>query len=211
MSGYADYYNTELYTDKYSHHNVPIIHATPDNFKEYGKIVYDYDTESVIITPWPVNGHRPLMPGTGSDGGITEGKFEYWHEGEYIHAKNMAVGGNYIIGRNVDNKYILTREANYHPDGGQVFWPIDKCPFILLLAKPGDNITPNDFVGFYFDGTYGAQIWPNIWHQPVYHIGRNNALYMTKQGKIHACVGLDTIIEWSTWLKLDLTQIPSSI
>lgn len=205
MSGYADYYAQELYDfNRYQVVQVPIIRATHKNFKEYGRITNDYSEEEVVIKPWPVTGPRPLMPATGTGGGVTEGVFSYWYDGDYLHAKNRAVAGDYITGRLVSS-VILTREANYHPDGGQVFWAPNACPFILLLARPGDNVTPSDFVGFYFDGTQSVQIWPDIWHQPVFPVGRERADFMTKQGRVHGCVGVDFINEFGVWLGLDLT------
>lgn len=52
-------------------------------------------------------------------------------------------------------KGVVTREANYHPDGGQIVSPRDKRPFVALLALPSDDITPNKFVAFYCDGSFG--------------------------------------------------------
>lgn len=207
MSGYADYYAQELYDfNRYPVVNVPIIRATPENFRDYGRITHDYSDEEVVIKPWPVSGSRPLMPGTGTGGGITEGVFSYWYDGGYLHAKNRAVSGDYITGR-VFESGILTREANYHPDGGQVFWAPNGCPFVLLLARPGDNITPGDFVGFYFDGQQAVQIWPDIWHQPVFPIGCARADFMTKQGRVHGCVGVDFITEFGVWLGIDFQAV----
>ena len=57
-----------------------------------------------------------------------------------------------------NRKFVLVREANYHPDGGQVFYPVNENPFVLLLALPGDDIKLEDFVAFYCDGTCGVQI-----------------------------------------------------
>ena len=72
-------------------------------------------------------------------------------------------------------------EENYHPDGGQVFYPItENTEFVLLLALEGDDVKPENFVGFYFDGSAGCQIKSNIWHQPVYTF-ESNKLFMTKQ------------------------------
>ena len=54
---------------------------------------------------------------------------------------------HYITGRlpadmKYDNRtYVLVREANYHPDSGQVFYPRDHDPFVALLALPGDDIS----------------------------------------------------------------------
>jgi hypothetical protein len=43
---------------------------------------------------------------------------------------------------------------NYHPDGGQVFFPLDHRPFCIPLALPGDDITPEKFVCFRIDGQF---------------------------------------------------------
>ena len=58
----------------------------------------------------------------------------------------------------LNRKFVFTREANYHPNGGQVFFPVTKEPFVLLLALPGDDIKLEDFVAFYCDGSCGVQI-----------------------------------------------------
>lgn len=208
MSGYKEYNIDDV--EKYPIHNVPIIRATPENFKEYGNFVYDYDNEEVEIVKWPVSGWRPLMEGTGDEGGIAEGKFEYWYDDNYMRAKNHGVDGNYITGiiLNNDNneRTIITREANYHPDGGQVFYPItENTEFVLLLALEGDDVKPENFVGFYFDGSAGCQIKSNIWHQPVYTF-ESNKLFMTKQGKVHGCVGVETLEEFNCWLGVKLIR-----
>ena len=209
MSGYASYDNELLnkYPDTYK---VPLIKATPQNFVYYGRFVYDYDKEKVIITPWPTSGERSLIKGTGCGGGVAEGKFVYWWKDNKLRAINEAVGGDYVTGilpidvNSRNRTHVLTREANYHPDGGQVFYPIKSgTPFVLLLALPGDNVVPEDFMAFYFDGTCGAQIYPNIWHQPVYPID-DKATFMTKQGKVHACVGVETLKEFNKWLEIPL-------
>ncbi len=56
--------------------------------------------------------------------------------------------------------FVLTREANYHPDGGQVFYPKKGAAFVLLLALPGDDIKLEDFVAFYCDGSCGVCTQP---------------------------------------------------
>lgn len=210
MSGHAIYdINNLLSLQSYY---VPIIKANAENFKEYGNFVYNYEKEKVIIEPWNINGKRKLYPGTGIGGGIAEGKFSYKYNNNLLYANNEAVGGSYITGltvmndsndNNEEEKYIITREANYHPDSGQVFYPLSPVPFILLLALPGDDIQASDYLGFYFDGTYGCQIKPNIWHQPVYPLV-NEAYFMTKQGAVHACVCYDSVIEENITLKIKL-------
>ncbi len=121
MSGYGDY--SESFRDV-PVFDVPVIDATEENFVKYGTFSESYQKHDVIITPWPTSGKRPLMAGTGSDGGIAEGKFSFWFNEDKtnisLRAHNYAVNGNYVVGIQFDNekfpgqypKHILTREAN---------------------------------------------------------------------------------------------------
>ena len=45
------------------------------------------------------------------------------------------------------SRYLLWH-CNYHPDGGQLFFPLEKRPFVVPLALPGDDVQPKDFVCF---------------------------------------------------------------
>tara|TARA_Y100000310_G_C20574496_1_gene759775 strand:+ start:375 stop:1127 length:753 start_codon:yes stop_codon:yes gene_type:complete len=206
MSGYKEYHSDLIFTYPRVH-RVPLKRATKKNFKKYGRFVDNYKNEKVILVQWKKKGWRDIMDGTGLGGGVAEGRFEYEWKDNKLYSTNHAVGGNYVTGilpwEMKNRTSVLTREANYHPDGGQVFHPITKKPFILLLALPRDDIQLEDFIAFYFDGTCGVQIFPNIWHQPVYPID-DQAVFMTKQGKVHACVGVDTLEEFNTWLEIPL-------
>jgi ureidoglycolate hydrolase len=200
MSGYANYSgldNAYLYT-------VTVKQATPDNFKKYGNLINtieDYRKEKVITVPWPRTAEQlPLMEGTGSGAGYVEDTFRFWidREGNY-RAHNLAVNSAaseaYITGQQQDN-LIVTREFNFHPDGGQVFF--NTCPtvdFILVLAPPTENVHPEDFEAFYFKGEGGCQINPNVWHQPPYPLTTKleTVEFMGKQGAVHACVGYDSM------------------
>ncbi|WDE09286.1 ureidoglycolate lyase [Thalassomonas viridans] len=196
-------------------HQVPVIRANQANFAPFGRLVRNYDKEEVIIETWPAPGWRKVEPGTGNEGGITEGQFVFQRKGGLMLARNHAVDGNYISGwftdpatasgqqTDVDYSRVLVREANYHPDGGQVFYPAEGTPFIALLALPGDGICPEDFVGFYCDGSFGIQILPNIWHQPIFPLAQQ-ANFQGKQGKVHACIACDFVEEFSCYLSLEL-------
>ena len=58
------------------------------------------------------------------------------------------------------------------------------------LALPGDNIKVEDFKAFYFDGSKGLYIHPNIWHEGVFPIQEKSS-FMGRQGKVHARVSID--------------------
>ena len=194
---------------------VPIIQADKDSFAAFGKLVYDYPNEDVIIETWPAPGWREVEAGTGNEGGITEGSFEFARRGGIMTGRNHAVDGHYITGwfsdpatasfdeSKVNYQQVYVREANYHPDGGQVFYPVDGTPFVALLALPGDDISPLDFIAFYCDGSFGIQIYPNVWHQPVFPLA-DKARFVGKQGKVHACIACDLITEFGCYLSVPL-------
>jgi len=197
-------------------HRVPSVPATDDTLRGFGRIVRDFRAEPVTIVTWPQPGRRPLVPGTGNEGGIVEDCFVMERRGEVQHAVNRAVGRSYVTGwftdpglasedrQPADTSRIYTHEANYHPDGGQIFAPRDRAGFVALLAKPGDDVTPADFIAFHCDGSFGIHIDPNVWHQPVFPV-TSPAVFDDKQGRVHACVAVDFVAEFSCYLEVPLT------
>jgi hypothetical protein len=131
------------------------------------------------------------------------------------HAVNRAVGRSYVTGwyddpataredvEPRDSTRLFTHEANYHPDGGQVFCPREGAPFVALLAKPGDDVRPEDFVAFHFDGTCGVHVDPGVWHQPVFPLGAR-AVFDDKQGRVHACIAVDFLGEFGAYVAVPM-------
>lgn len=131
-----------------------------------------------------------------------------------LYAENHAVGGFYVTGwtcrpeiasatrATVPRKRVLTFEANYHPDGGQVFFPKHGA-YVALLAKPSDEVKPEDFVAFLCTGEVGIHIDANVWHQPVYPLA-DRAEFADKQGAVHACVSVDFAKEFGCLLSFPL-------
>jgi ureidoglycolate lyase len=198
-------------------HPVKLVVATAETLGGYGRMVPDFATGTVTIVTWPQPGWRPIVAGTGNEGGIVEDSFEMVRRGEVQHAVNHAVGRSYITGwfadpaiatetrAASDTSRILTHEANYHPDGGQIFFPRDGAPFVALLAKPGDDVTPDDFVAFHCDGSFGIHIDPGVWHQPVFPVGER-ARFDDKQGRVHACIAIDFVSEFGCYLEVPLRR-----
>jgi ureidoglycolate lyase len=196
-------------------HRAPLMAATAENLRGYGHIVPSFEQGSVTIVTWPPSGWRPIVAGTGNEGGIVQDCFVMERRGEVQHALNRAVGRSYITGwfddpatasaerSPKDTSRLYTHEANYHPDGGQVFSPQGDAAFVALLAKPGDDVTPEDFVAFHCDGTFGIHIDPNVWHQPVFPLAAS-AVFDDKQGRVHACVAVDFIREFGCYLEVPL-------
>ena len=164
---------------------------------------------------WPAQGWRPVDPDTGDEAGTTEGAFSINWQGDVLYGRNEAVGGHYLLGWSCDpreasdetvapeRKRALVWHANYHPDGGQLFFPLERRPFLVPLALPGDDVRPEDFVCFRFDGTRGLYIHPNIWHEGVFATAGTQRFH-DEQGAVHARVSVDFAREFGCLLEAPL-------
>jgi ureidoglycolate lyase len=196
-------------------YEVPIIESTSANLTGFGYIVEDFEKADVEIVQWPQQGRRPVLAGTGQGGGITGGNFEMFWDGEILRTQNHAVNGQYITGWSTDPilaspsksrsqiEFLYTFEANYHPDGGQVFYPSNGAPFIALLAPVGDDVKKEDFIAFYFDGSKGLHINAGVWHQPLFPT-EDAQVFLDKQGAVHACVAINFVEEFGVYFKVPL-------
>ncbi len=165
MPAIADYLNPDLPAGL-ARVTMPVVDATPATLEGYGFLVDDPAQCAIEIVRWPAQGSRPVDPDTGDEGGTTEGTFISEWQGDILFGRNDAVGGHYILaygedperadrGHARDPRRILLWHANYHPDGGQLFFPLDRKPFLVPLALPGDEVQPADFVCFRCDGQPG--------------------------------------------------------
>ncbi len=196
---------------------VPFQRAIPETLDGYGRTVRDFHNEKIDFVPWPALGWRSVEPGTGIDGGVAQGVFEMRRVGDYQLAVNSAVGSQYVTGwfcdpakasrrsLNANRARIFVRYANYHPDGGQIFFPRNAEPFVALLALPGDDVRPENFVAFYCDGSFGIHVNPGVWHAPVYPLS-DEVVFNNKQGRVHACIHCDMLNEYNVYLSVPLCR-----
>ena len=196
--------------------DIPLVRATPESLEGFGTLVTDYMTHPVEIVRWPAQGWRSIDEGTGDEAGHLEGIFEFWWEGDFLLGENMAVKDRYILGwselpakarrNNPDSKrdQLLIWHANYHPDGAQLFYPLDNRPFVTALAKTGDDMQPEDWVAFYCDGSAGICIHPGIWHEAITPLSPRSRFY-DKQGAVHARVSCNFTEEFGVFMRIPLT------
>lgn len=194
--------------------DVPLVRATEKSLKGFGEIVRDPKTHKVQIVPWPLKGHRKLDPGTGDEGGTTEGIFACaWKDNELL-GSNEAVGGNYVLGYRdppamvregvrLSEGRVLLWHCNYHPDGGQFFWPLDGKPFVVPVGPPGEDPRPDEFVAFWSDGSFGIYLHPDIWHEGPFPTATSGRFF-DKQGKVHGRVSCDLPVEYGVLLGVPL-------
>ena len=184
-------------------HKVKTVVATNENLKGYGCLVpqSDYKTFPTEIVRWPKPNGRPVDIGTGDEAGTKEGIFDFWWEGEVLFGRNNAVKDEYLLGWSTNpseadrNKTslelperVLLWHANYHPDGGQLFFPTDGAAFVTPLALPG----------------CGLYIHPNVWHEGIFPLTRKAHFY-DKQGAIHARVSVNFAQEFGVFLEIPLS------
>ncbi len=197
-------------------YDVPLIKANADNVRDYGCLVDDADNFEIEIVRWPAQGWRPVDEGTGDEGGIVEGVFHTEWQGDVLKAKNDAVNGDYILGwaqnpqhaspsNAVNTGRVLLWHMNYHPDGGQLFYPLDGKPFVVPAALPGDDLSPDKVVAFWCAGSQGLYIHPNIWHEGVFPTTRQQS-FADRQGKVHARVSCNVAQEFGAFLNVRLTE-----
>lgn len=196
--------------------DMPIIVATNESLDGYGKLVSSNpESYELDIVRWPAQGWRPVDPDSGDEGGTTEGVFVSEWKGDVLYGSNEAVGGHYILAYAVEPtdaeenhsripESLRLWHCNYHPDGGQLFYPQQNAPFLVPLALPGDDVKPEDFVCFWFDGSAGLYIHPNIWHEGVFATQGKQRFY-DKQGAVHARVSIDFPREFDCLLRASMS------
>lgn len=194
---------------------MPVVRATEATLAGYGSLVRgDFRSFPIEIVRWPAQGWRPVDEDCGDEGGTSEGVFHSYWKGDVLYGRNDAVSGHYVLGYSVDPanadeshervpQRVMLWHANYHPDGGQLFYPLDGKPFVVPLALPGDDVKPSDFVCFWFDGTAGLYIHPNIWHEGVFTV-EGEQRFFDKQGAVHARVSVNFATEFECLVEATL-------
>ena len=148
-------------------HETLLVAASDDTLQGYGCLVDAPESFPIEIVRWPAQGWRAIDENSGDQGGVAEVVFEFWWKGETLYARNNAVGDSYLFawsnwpeeaitdGPTKLRQQALVWRANYHPDGGQLFYPLHGESFVVPLALPGDDVTPEQFITFLCDGSRG--------------------------------------------------------
>jgi len=196
---------------------VPLVEATDESVKGYGCLVDDPAGFEVEIVRWPAQGWRPVDPDSGDEGGWVEGIFHGEWQGDVLYGRNEAVDGHYVLGwscdpqqasaerRTAPRERVLLWHMNYHPDGGQMFFPLDKTPFVVPVALPGDDLAPDKVIAFWCDGTRGLYIHPGIWHEGIFPAA-DRQRFLDRQGRVHARVSCDIGEEFGVYLAAPLLR-----
>ena len=197
--------------------DVPLIEATAESVKDYGYLVGDPDSCEIEIVTWPAQGWRPVDQETGNQGGTVEGVFRGEWRGDVLMGTNDAVGGHYVLGWSTDPQdassetqtvardQVLLWHFNYHPDGGQLFFPLERKPFVVPVALAGDDLSPDKVVAFWCDGSQGLYIHPGIWHEGIFPV-EDEQRFLDRQGRVHARISCDIGEEFGVSLSVPLKR-----
>jgi hypothetical protein len=195
---------------------MPVVDATDTTLAAYGRLVDDPKACPIEIVRWPARGWRRVDEDSGDEGGTTEGVFVSEWKGDVLYGRNEAVDGHYILAyagepAQADEAHarapsrMLLWHCNYHPDGGQLFFPLDRAPFYVPLALPGDDVRPEQFVCFRFDGARGLYIHPDVWHEGVFALSGTQRFF-DSQGAVHARVSVDFPREFGCLLEAPIVN-----
>ena len=175
-------------------HDVPLVVADDETVAAYGWLVDDPDDCEIEIVQWPAQGWRSIDAGTGDEGGTVEGVFTSAWRGQAVE--------------NLAPERVLLWHMNYHPDGGQMFYPLDGKPFVVPVALPGDDLRPGDVVALHCDGSQGLYIHPGIWHDGVFPVAGAQS-FRDRQGRVHARVSCNFAREFGVFLNVPLGTLTS--
>jgi len=69
-----------------------------------------------------------------------------------------------------------------HPLGTQAFLPIERTPFIVVVAPPGDVPDPAGIAVFLSKGGRGVNYRPGVWHAPLTALAAGTFLVVDRAG-----------------------------
>ena len=69
-----------------------------------------------------------------------------------------------------------------HPLGSQAFIPVERNPFLVLVAPAGEKIRAADLCLFITNGKQGINLWKNTWHHFQIVLGRTQSFLVVDRG-----------------------------
>ena len=199
-------------------HEVPLVEATDDSVQGYGCLVDHPDDIDIEIVRWPATGWRKVDEDSGDEGGWVEGIFHGEWQGDVLYGRNEAVSGHYVLGwsttdpqlasttqQTAPRDQVLLWHMNYHPDGGQLFFPQDHSAFVVPVALPGDDLAVEQVIALWCDGSRGLYIHPGIWHDGIFPAAQRQR-FLDRQGRVHARVSCDLAAEFGVYLSVPLVH-----
>jgi len=193
-----------------NYYDVPLKRLNSQNALGLGVVFTDIEDAKIELCKWPTSGKRPLIF-KGGYGTVIEEEFRVYWKGSTIFSAGhqnarSGPGGKIVSEPESNSKYLLVNWLSAHLDAGEAFMPKNGEPSIFLLAPPKEDVTPQDFVALYSDGSCGISIHPGVWHTNPLSLSEKEVVYQRKQGSIYATIDCVLTKEHNTWLKIPLDQ-----
>lgn len=197
-------------TSRFNYYEVPLKSLNSNNARGLGVVFTEFEDATIELCKWPTSGKRPLIS-KGGYGTVIEEEFRvYWQGSTVLSAGHQnargGVTGKIVSDPETNYKYVLVNWLSAHLDAGEAFIPKNGKPGIFLLAPPKEDVTPEDFVALYSDGSSGISIHPGVWHTTPISLCEKEVIYKRKQGRIYATIDCVLTKEHNTWLKIPLSQ-----
>ncbi len=131
--------------------DIPRLHVEPltkQAFAEFGDVI-----ESEGLSPMLIN----------------NGMTERYHALATVDTGDTA-GGVALINLFHAMPYelpLLLKEMERHPLGSQAFVPLEDAPFIVVVARAGDSVTPCALHAFVTNGRQGVNYHRGVWHHSL--------------------------------------------
>lgn len=120
---------------------------TPERFAPYGDVI-----EAAAVAAAPMN----------------EARFDRYDE---LASLECAAGGRMSIGivrcrrpTRFPHRFDIVER---HPLASQAFIPLERFPFVVVVAPPADTVAPGDLRAFCSSGGQGVNYRRGTWHMPL--------------------------------------------
>ena len=141
---------------------IKIKKLTKKNFAPFGDII-------------EINGAQRIL--------INEGRTERFHDLAKIDVESG--GGHTLVNifRGQPKKQpIQIQMMERHPLGSQAFIPLQKNPYVIVVAPINSTVGPKDLHAFKAEGDQGVNYKRNLWHHPLLTLESNHDFLVVDRG-----------------------------
>ena len=162
---------------------------TDESLKGYGEIVRDPYKHRIEIVPWPLGRLAPAR---------CRHRHRGRHDRRHLRLRMARQRASWAATRRwavtMSSAFASCRRrrnvpawrwaraafscgiATTIPTAASSSGQIDGQPFVVPVAKAGDDLKPETFVAFWSDGSFGIYIHPGIWHEGVFPVDADRPL-----------------------------------
>jgi len=114
---------------------------------------------------------------------INEGTTERFHDLAKVDVESE--GGSTLINIFRGQPKQLPLKINMmerHPLGSQAFIPLQKNPYVIVVAPVNETVSPKDLCAFIAEGDQGVNYKRNLWHHPLLTLTADHDFLVVDRG-----------------------------